>query len=427
MARKLKMPAAGLFNEQPVAPPTVADQAAALLESADDSPESAEFWEGQADAAAEPEIADADVPACPSVEGDGAATEVAATDQPAEPLTADQPAAAEPVVPEPISENLEQRQAWHKAYDLYLQNFDQWNENVEAAKEKHTSAAIVQAELKEAHKLAKSLEDDALQSLMKLLANKPEEPKLADVLAASAREAATDSSSPGSSAPSPTPTADQPASSEPSPPANDSWRIVPITKLDLPEKLIERLQEDGLTTMGRLEDRRGEISEGKAKWPKGIGAAKITKIEDAVIDWLTKNRDQAVFAELQPGVGESGAAAEPAVAKEITAEWFSDAINARAVELDTGESGCLDEKLKDAGYWDLGYQTYENGGNLATCGLPPSPAQDDFIRGWLAAGQAEDSADATAELEEPPEGEEPELEAVGVGVDGPQLFDPDNI
>ena len=80
---------------------------------------------------------------------------------------------------------------------------------------------------------------------------------------------------------------------------DDAWRSVRLSELRLKPKLQERLEEAGVDTIGRLEDLRAEISQGREKWPKGIGKAKITEIEDAVIAWLSKNRDAQVLADAQ--------------------------------------------------------------------------------------------------------------------------------
>jgi hypothetical protein len=69
---------------------------------------------------------------------------------------------------------------------------------------------------------------------------------------------------------------------------SDAWRKAPIKELGLTEKLAELLPE----TIGDLEDLRADIATGKKEWPKGIGNGKVTMIEDAVIDWLTKHRDK---------------------------------------------------------------------------------------------------------------------------------------
>ena len=83
------------------------------------------------------------------------------------------------------------------------------------------------------------------------------------------------------------------------PRTDDAWRSVHLSELNLKTKLQERLEEAGIETIGRLEDLRAEISQGREKWPKGIGKAKITEIEDAVIAWLSKNRDAQVLADAQ--------------------------------------------------------------------------------------------------------------------------------
>lgn len=464
MGRKLKVPVSGVkpaeaVAEQPAATPaqpTVADQAAELIESDDTADEStaagdvhvmfvtgdddcprsildnhgevvlgmcrvcgraeAELSEPCTPRTIEPEISGADVPT---------SVDMPTAEQPAE-STASEPAVA--AVPETVTVNIgstEQQNAWAKTYQDWWEQFNQWERDVEAAKERHTAAAITQAQIKESHKIAKAAEEEALEELRDLLNEKPAEPSYYDFVAEFARKKTVAQ-----------PVAAEQGVDQPAAPANnsDAWRAVPITKLDLPDKLIERLQEDGLDTMGRLEDRRGEISEGKAKWPKGIGAAKITKIEDAVIAWLTANRDQAVFQDLQ---GAATTTEQPDFGGESTtdmvpaneAEAYSDAINARAATFDVDDQGAMQDKT-GGGYWERGFEHYDAGGKLSECDLPPSPAQDDFIRGWLSAGNLkarEEAGTANNFDEEPPAGEEPELQEAAAGIDGPALFNPDDI
>ena len=200
------------------------------------------------------------------------------------------------------------------------------------------------------------------------------------------------------------------------------WRSVSIVDLSLPAKLAERLQESGIHTIGQLEDLRAKCYDSFGEWPKGIGKAKVTVIEDALLDWLTVNRDKAVFGELESGAAtaaqddtadgetsddasdyyeaaadaavEAAAAAEAAHvdgATEITptptdAEYAA-AIANRALEIDDGKPDSLDDTL-NAGYWDRGWNCFAGGEPLASCGLPASPSQDDFIRGYLAASKA---------------------------------------
>lgn len=101
---------------------------------------------------------------------------------------------------------------------------------------------------------------------------------------------------------SPLPATDQSAVAETpaEPPAEgqqraEAWRDASIDELGLAPKLAEKLVEAGCDTIGRLENLRAEISQGREKWPKGVGPAKVTNIEDAVIDWLTKHRDVEAF------------------------------------------------------------------------------------------------------------------------------------
>lgn len=74
----------------------------------------------------------------------------------------------------------------------------------------------------------------------------------------------------------------------------DAWKIDPITCLGLKEALTKRLVESGIQTVGDLEALREKIAVGKEKWPKGIGTAKITDIENAMDkywdDWRERQK-----------------------------------------------------------------------------------------------------------------------------------------
>lgn len=85
-------------------------------------------------------------------------------------------------------------------------------------------------------------------------------------------------------------------SAEASPPTDsDAWRSRPVSELGLPEKLVERLADNGIETIGRLEDQRASFD--GLRGIKGIGEAKADAIEAAVLAWLDKNRDSQVLAE----------------------------------------------------------------------------------------------------------------------------------
>jgi len=200
---------------------------------------------------------------------------------------------------------------------------------------------------------------------------------------------------------------------------SDAWRSASINELStLSEKLREKLIEAGADTMGTLEDLRGQIADGKANWPKGIGAAKITQIEDAVIDWLTKNRDYFAFSTT------GGAASTPSdspesldttnnTPNEATEDWINTetwammpaaeksaylTARVRAIRGDDGNPEWAKPAVEGANYFDDGEQefwatkaagveppTLENFIATAACPWHPCDAQDDWLRGFASA------------------------------------------
>ena len=75
-----------------------------------------------------------------------------------------------------------------------------------------------------------------------------------------------------------------------------AWRNVRIETLGLKPSLAELLVEAGLDTIGKLEDQRADSHNGGLRAIKGVGQAKADAIEDAVLRWLSSNRDAAVLA-----------------------------------------------------------------------------------------------------------------------------------
>ncbi len=121
-----------------------------------------------------------------------------------------------------------------------------------------------------AYKSAKAEEKAAAETLRKLSDRGPERHPLFE---AAAKEKA--------------------APAEPAPVNTDeTWKSVAIAELGLASGLTDKLIGAGIDTIGRLEQRRADISEGKEKWPKGVGAAAVTKIENAVLDWLAEHGPQ---------------------------------------------------------------------------------------------------------------------------------------
>jgi hypothetical protein len=64
-----------------------------------------------------------------------------------------------------------------------------------------------------------------------------------------------------------------------------------IAELRLPAKVQEKLEEAGAVNIWKLEQLRSDIALGREKWPKGIGPAKVTDIEDAIMRWMASNSD----------------------------------------------------------------------------------------------------------------------------------------
>lgn len=207
----------------------------------------------------------------------------------------------------------------------------------------------------------------------------------------------------------------QPSQSDTPPAAStdESWKSAKLEELNLKPALHEKLIENGIATLGDLENLRMQIADNKKDWPKGIGEAKITAIENAVVDWLSKNRGRQVVAE-KPGAGsDSQPPAAPAVAAEPDSSplkypsqksWDSWSesqqtkwIEARAKELEVVSSPPEEGELPA---WQKGYDDFFEGDDLQNCTLPPGQDMDLWIRGWQAA-------DAEGEKEEDQPEEQP--------------------
>jgi hypothetical protein len=89
----------------------------------------------------------------------------------------------------------------------------------------------------------------------------------------------------------------------------------PISQLGISETLQGKLIEAGAENLWTLEQLRSEISLGKAKWPKGIGAAKVTQIEDAIMGWMSRN--SASWDPMQGANDAAEAAADESRAAEV--------------------------------------------------------------------------------------------------------------
>lgn len=196
---------------------------------------------------------------------------------------------------------------------------------------------------------------------------------------------------------------------------DEGWRAVKVCALGLPPKLAEKLT-DGYPsmTLGLLEDLRAEISQGRAKWPKGIGAAKITLIEDAVVRWLAAWHSKAVTIAAnevsQPVVtqvgmdGEDGSrgSSPPAAVSSVASTTEDAAILSRATAINDGSLNCLARKHPDGDkFYTSGFESYGRlvdgqACKLTDCPYVPGPEQDDWLRGWMAARVVDGYTDAPA-------------------------------
>jgi hypothetical protein len=70
----------------------------------------------------------------------------------------------------------------------------------------------------------------------------------------------------------------------------DAWKDVPIVEaLGLTAVQLDKLEDEGVRTMGQLEEFRAGPGLHSIK---GFGPAAVTKIEDQILDWLDQNRDK---------------------------------------------------------------------------------------------------------------------------------------
>lgn len=70
----------------------------------------------------------------------------------------------------------------------------------------------------------------------------------------------------------------------------EAWKDTPLEDLPLPNGILDTLYGENINTIGGLIALQTQISLGKEKWPKGIGSAKVSKIEDTVISWLSSRQ-----------------------------------------------------------------------------------------------------------------------------------------
>lgn len=195
----------------------------------------------------------------------------------------------------------------------------------------------------------------------------------------------------------------------------DAWKSVPVSALiefGVSKKTVEFLSEQhGVTTMGKLEAARADTMNRGLLQFKGIGRAKADKIEEAILAWLTENRDSAVLNSATTATtATAGSTAEtarvdeapsavtstppdtplaesaPASPAEPTADVTPKSLRARAKELrNANVKFPFAPALDDQGFWESGRAAFEAGTKLTECAWTAGEKQDDWLRGWMAA------------------------------------------
>ena len=198
----------------------------------------------------------------------------------------------------------------------------------------------------------------------------------------------------------------------PSEAVSDAWRECTIAELGahgLRASLVQRLAELGYDTIGKLEDLRAKISTGAVdRWPKGIGEAKITEIENAVVGWLTANRDAGVFGAIPTTEGDAGNVdADEEGGQDSGATAPSECPTTEAWDKFTpqqkidwlgdrcGNLGDLKARESEKA-WKLGNDDWHAGKNVDACEYYPGARCDDWLRGWVTGSMEPQRVKAAA-------------------------------
>ena len=258
-----------------------------------------------------------------------------------------------------------------------------WKQRIRAISDELAEAALERLEAESRYKAAKNREKAIVEQLSEVM---KEGPRVVPLFDRQPDQQPSGQAAADSVAPDAQTWAESGGHVVIEPLTDDAWRSVHIAELNLKPKLQERLEEAGCDTIGRLEDLRGEISQGREKWPKGIGKAKITEIEDALEAWFRKNRDAAVFAEAQAKAATTAleTLADFTERSEEIAEFDP---CARAVELDDDIENLDPRHPEGVGFWESGFQAYNQNAQVSECPYVAGPEADDWIRGWLSAGK----------------------------------------
>lgn len=330
----------------------------------------------------------------------------------------------------------------------FQESSSSWMNDFQAIQERHFNVSMELRTAKERAKVLRKLLDEIEEEAANIKARKPvwSNPS-------TAYEAMKEYLDPPVNSPAAAALADDLSNLDP-----NAWRSIPISQLSLKASVEAKLLENDVTTIGQLEDLRAKGSGPGVglRSVKGIGQAKADAIEDALLAWLTENRDKAAFS--QPGRSDGGripadqvdspanlsgegedtegfslplpsdveasplATCSPAVqpgdsplststpsgiaAHDPDAQRAA-AIEALAAELmdeerlsnkQLGSPDPLSPQCESEKYWDAGFEAWNKGDPVRDCPWEDE-AMGDWIRGWLAAmivGEHEGQGEAAA-------------------------------
>lgn len=225
-------------------------------------------------------------------------------------------AVAEPVAPPVIIDEAAERAEAERIF----------KGQVEAANQRHSQASLARFNLEQELKRAKTREKSALEDLSDILDAGPNyyRPMRTSAVTTGSTTPTTTAPAFPSHDPLPPPDAEHnptsPQAGEPQANAPTTtavtveqrdWQSADIDELGLPPKLAERLREAGCPTIGKLEALRGSFD--GLMSISGIGRGKADQIEEALLGWLSKNRDASTLsAAREAAVAGEGVALEMA-------------------------------------------------------------------------------------------------------------------
>jgi len=153
---------------------------------------------------------------------------------------------------------------------------------------------------------------------------------------------------------------------------SDNWPTMPIQVLNLSKSVTDKLLEMGLDNLGKLEAKRAEIYDGRDKWPKGIGPAKITEIENSILGILAKIK-------VEPSANDSDVI-DPSFQVVETSTANPDVQSEKEILAETHEF----KKI-----WDEGYNARILGKAPEDCPYVTKKGLEIWVEGWYARNETE--------------------------------------